>query len=56
MSEAAKSTSALIAWLRAIEPNAVLVKDLRQAARNWSVTGAVLLMMAIFFIVTVVHF
>ncbi len=52
MSEAAKSTSALIAWLRAIEPNAVLVKDLRQAARNWSVTGAVLLMMAIFFIVS----
>ena len=39
-------------WLRSIEPNAVLVKDIRQAARNWSVTGAVLLMMAIFFIVS----
>jgi hypothetical protein len=52
MSETAKSTPALIAWLRDIEPNAVLLKDLRQAARNWSVTGAVLLMMAIFFIVS----
>ena len=50
MSEAVKSTR--FAWLRSIEPNAVLVKDLRQAARNWSVTGAVLLMMAIFFIVS----
>ena len=51
MSEAVKPTPVRFAWLRRIEPNAVLVKDLRQAARNWSVTGAVLLMMAIFFIV-----
>ena len=50
MSEAAEPTR--FAWLRSIEPNAVLVKDLRQAARNWTVTGAVLLMMAIFFIVS----
>ena len=52
MSEAVKPTPVRFAWLRSIEPNAVLVKDLRQAARNWSVTGAVLLMMAIFFIVS----
>ena len=52
MSEAVKLTPVRFAWLRSIEPNAVLVKDLRQAARNWSVTGAVLLMMAIFFIVS----
>lgn len=51
MSEVVKPTPVRFAWLRSIEPNAVLVKDLRQAARNWSVTGAVLLMMAIFFIV-----
>ena len=42
MSEAVKPTPVRFAWLRSIEPNAVLVKDLRQAARNWSVTGAVL--------------
>ncbi len=51
MSETA-ATSSRFAWFKRIEPNAVLVKDLRQAGRNWTVAGAVLLMMAIFFIVS----
>ncbi len=52
MSEAAETATPRFAWLRSLEPNAVLVKDIRQAARNWTVAGAVLLMMAIFFIVS----
>jgi len=49
MSETAAKVSSRFAFLRDMEVNPMLVKDLRQAARSWTVIGAVLLLMLIFF-------
>lgn len=49
MSETAAKVSSRFAFLRGMEVNPMLVKDLRQAARSWTVIGAVLLLMLIFF-------
>jgi len=49
MSEAVAKPAGRFDFLRSIEVNPMLVKDLRQAARSWTVIGAVLLLMLIFF-------
>ncbi len=42
-----KPASGRFAFLRYMEINPVLIKDLRQAANSWTVIGSVMLMMVI---------
>ena len=48
-----KPASGRFAFLRYMEINPVLLKDLRQAAHSWTVIGAVMLMMVVFYLFAV---
>ncbi|MCH2379065.1 MAG: hypothetical protein MK236_06555, partial [Pedosphaera sp.] len=50
--EAAPATGRF-AFLRYMDINPVLVKDIRQVARSWTVIGAVMLVMAVFYFAAV---
>ena len=45
--------SGRFAFLRYLEINPVLIKDLRQAAHSWTVIGSVMLMMVVFYFIAV---
>ena len=48
-----KPVSGRFAFLRYMEINPVLIKDLRQAANSWTVIGSVMLMMVVFYFIAV---
>ena len=48
-----KPASGRFAFLRYMEINPVLIKDLRQAAHSWTVIGSVMLMMVVFYFIAV---
>ncbi|MDP7012305.1 MAG: hypothetical protein QF685_13120 [Verrucomicrobiota bacterium] len=48
-----KPASGRFAFLRYMEVNPVLIKDLRQAAHSWTVIGSVMLMMVVFYFIAV---
>ena len=46
------SSSALLTRLLQFDVNPVWVKDLRQASRSWTVTGTLLLMLMVFYLIS----
>ena len=53
MSESTSSpSSALLTRLLQFDVNPVWVKDLRQASRSWTVTGTLLLMLLVFYLIS----
>ena len=46
------SSSALLTRLLQFDVNPVWVKDLRQASRSWTVTGTLLLMLLVFYLIS----